>query len=321
MRNSKSAGRRGWAVGLAIISVVGGDSQLAQAGFDLGDAANYAVLYEGAGSHNLQINSSPVNGSTISGNIGLGDELGGMPQFQPSNPAVINGNINFAGAVNVNNSGAVINGSINGGVNMVESDLDSLNSLSSTLGAATGTSVAINIANGGSQTINAEGGTQVSSGSYKGTYVYTVTSLNFVNGAKLTINGSASDYVVLNFNYNAHFAGTITLTGGIKSDQVLFNIIGGANLTGGDNLQYAANDVSQTGTFLDPNGTITMNSVNLTGRLFGGDSSDMQIVSGGTIVAPAGVPVPESGTMLAGALLLLPFGASTLRVLRKKSVA
>jgi hypothetical protein len=36
-------------------------------------------------------------------------------------------------------------------------------------------------------------------------------------------------------------------------------------------------------------------------------------------VAP--VPVPEPTTMVAGALLLLPFGASTLRILRKNRAA
>jgi hypothetical protein len=43
------------------------------------------------------------------------------------------------------------------------------------------------------------------------------------------------------------------------------------------------------------------------------------------LVSPSGqnyvVPVPEPTTMIAGALLLLPFGASTLRILRKKQTA
>ena len=34
-----------------------------------------------------------------------------------------------------------------------------------------------------------------------------------------------------------------------------------------------------------------------------------------------GTPVPEASTMIAGALLLLPFGASTLRILRKTRTA
>jgi hypothetical protein len=276
---------------LAALVLLLGTGQFSYAGFSLGDAANYAVLYEGSGSHNLQINSSPVNGSTILGNIGLGIENGGAPQAQLNNPAVINGNINFAGAVNVNNSGAVVNGSINGGVGSVETDLNNLNSLSSTLGAETGTPVAINIGNNGSQTINASSGTLDGSGNE----VFTVTGLSFVNGSTLTINGTASQNVVLNFNFNSHFSGTINLTGGITPNQVLFNLIGGANLTNGDTLQFAANNVTQSGTFLDPNGTIQVNSVNIIGHVFGGDSSDMQIVSNGTVA----VPEPRTYALLA----------------------
>ena len=87
----------------------------------------------------------------------------------------------------------------------------------------------------------------------------------------------------------------IDLSGGITPSQVLFNIVGGANLINGDTLQFAANNVPQSGTFLDPNGTITVNSVNLVGHVFGGDSSDMQIVSHGTVA----VPEPQTDALLA----------------------
>jgi hypothetical protein len=33
------------------------------------------------------------------------------------------------------------------------------------------------------------------------------------------------------------------------------------------------------------------------------------------------VPVPEASTMIAGALLILPFGASALRILRRRYIA
>ena len=42
--------------------------------------------------------------------------------------------------------------------------------------------------------------------------------------------------------------------------------------------------------------------------------------SAGWYVSPAVNPVPEPSTYIAGALLLLPFGASTLRMLRKKHI-
>src|SRR5579859_5400422 len=86
-------------VAAVALCFVGATPARALTGFDLGDAANYAVLYEGNGSHNLQINSSPGSfGCTINGNIGLGyGPLGtGNPQLQLNNPAVVNGNVNFA---------------------------------------------------------------------------------------------------------------------------------------------------------------------------------------------------------------------------------
>jgi hypothetical protein len=43
--------------------------------------------------------------------------------------------------------------------------------------------------------------------------------------------------------------------------------------------------------------------------------------TGARVEFVGGIPVPEPTTMIAGALLLLPFGASTLRILRKKRVA
>src|SRR5258707_4324878 len=76
------------------------------AGFPLGDAANYAVLFEGAGSNHLSINNG-----TIVGNVGLGAPPGGTPQAQLNSPLTINGNIQFAGSVNTAiGSGVVVTG-------------------------------------------------------------------------------------------------------------------------------------------------------------------------------------------------------------------
>jgi hypothetical protein len=295
-----------------------------RAGFSLGDAANYAVLYEGSGRHNLQINSSPLNGSTIKGNIGLGMENGGNPQAQLNNPAVINGNVNFAAPMNSGNQNignAVVNGTVNYNVGAVETDLNNLNALSLSLGGESGTALTINLSGtGGSQTINAANGVLDGNGNR----VFNLTSMTFNNGNTVTINGDAAgDSVVINVNSanvnGPHFAGTILLAGGLTPNQVLINLIGGNSVTlsGGDTLQTSANNAYQYCTYLDPDGTITLNSVNLVGHVYGGDSSDLQIVSGATVYAP----VPEPTTWLTGALLLLPFGASTLRILRKSRTA
>jgi hypothetical protein len=136
--------------------------------------------------------------------------------------------------------------------------------------------------------------------------------LSFVNGATLAINGDAAgDFVIFNINANAQFGGTIKLTG-LTSDQVLFNIIGT-----GHSLQLTTNGAILAGDFLDPLGTIQLNHAFLDGRLFGGDSSDMQIVSGATINAPSPVPLP-------GALPLLATGLGALGLLgwrRKRKTA
>ena len=282
------------------------------------DTSSYAVLYEGSGGHNLQINSSPLDGSTILGNVGLGIENGGNPQLQFNNPAVITGNINFAAATaNYNNSGGVLHGSVNAGDSQVETDLNAINALSVNLGALTGTSLGINLSgNGGSQTINASSGTY--NATY-GAYVFNLTSFTFNNGNTLYINGqSLGANVVINVAEanvnNPHFAGAITLEGGLTSDNVIINLTGGndAMLTGGNTLQTSANNAYQYATYFDTTGTITVNSVNIVGHLFGGDSSDMQIVSGATVMAP----VPEPNTAVIGLL-----GGFLCLLIRRRTIA
>ena len=274
------------------------------------DSSSYAVLYEGSGGKTLTINSSPLNGSTILGNVGLGIENGGNPQFQFNNPAVITGNINFAAATaNYQNSGGVLHGSVNAGVTQVETDMDAINTLSANLGALSGASLGINMSGtGGSQTINANMGTYSST---YGAYVFNLTSFTFNNGNTLYINGqNLGANVVINVAEanvnNPHFAGAITLEGGLTPDNVIINLTGGndAMLTGGNTLQTSANNAYQYATYFDTTGTITVNSVNIVGHLFGGDSSNMQIVSGATVMV---VPEPNIAVIgiLGGLLCLL----------------
>jgi hypothetical protein len=271
---------------------------ISQAAFSLDGGANFAVLFEGAGGNALQFNNG-----TISGDIGIA----GTGQLQLSGGAantIIDGNARFAGPVNHTGTAGTdfaINGSFIGNDPTVQSAMNSLNTLNSTLGAENGTSVAINIGNGGSQTINASSGMLDVSGNR----VFTVSSLSFVNGATLTLNGSASDYMVLNIAFSPSFGGTINLAGGITSDHVLFNFVGGSGQTGGPTLTISSNGAIEEGTFLDPNGNIQMNHSVLEGRLFGGDTHNLSVVSGASIYAP----VPEPATLplasLAAAMLII----------------
>jgi hypothetical protein len=266
--------------------------------FNIDGGSDYAVLFEGGGGNHLSFNNG-----TISGNIGLGDPAGPAqnPQLQLSGGAantIVDGDVRFAGAVNVAGTAGVdytqtAGHTITGNNVAVTSALNSLNTLSSTLGGESGTSLAINVGNGGNQTVNASTGTFNG-----GDSVFTLSSMNFVNGATLTINGDGTHDVVLNINMNVSFGGHIVLTGGLTSDRVLFNMIGGANLSGGHTLTISTNGAIVTGTFLDPNGTMQINHSELDGRLFGGDSHDFMIVSGANIFAPPGM-APDGGSALA----------------------
>jgi hypothetical protein len=283
-------------------ALVGLEPSAARAGFILGDASTFGVLYEGDGSHHLQTTNVTVNG-----NIGIGAPSGSTTaEFKASGPGVINGSIFFAQAVHATLSNTTLSGAITGFHGNVQADLNALNKLSASLGTEAGSGIAINTGgSGGSRTINAAAGTLDAGGNR----VFSVTSMQFNNQTTLNIQGDAAGHpVVFNFRSGAQFGGAIVLSG-LTSDQVLFNITGGAGRTGGNTLQLNTNGALLTGTFLDPNGAISVVHTRLTGRVFGGDRSDMQIVSGDTLNAPHAAvdtaPVPSSIALLLSAAIPL----------------
>ena len=259
--------------------------------FSLDGASDYVVLFEGANANTLH-----VTNVTINGNVGVGNN--GMLDL--SGPATV-GRIDFSaadtGQFSSTNAANVFTGPFYN-VAAVTNALDYLNSLNSSLGAEPGTNVSIN----GSTTINASAGTFDAFGNS----VFTVTGFNTTNSDILTINGDGIHDVVLNFGFGVNFNNQVVLNG-LTSDDVLYNFVGGTGLTGGPTLQVNDNGHNHPnnmvfGDFLDPNGAISVVNTNLFGRVFGGDTHDMQVVSGTNI----NNNVPDSGSTVL--LLSLSFG-------------
>ena len=230
-------------------------------GFSLGDAANYAVLAQTTPNSSVTISNS----SKISGNVGIGAD-----RLLNIDSSSYIGNAVFAGVVFEANGNTGIHGSVSYGNSQVANDLTYLTNLSQGLASSKGNEIDFS----NNQTIQAG-------------KVYNVTP-NSTSVGNLTIKGTSSDYVVLNFSTNVTFNGTITLTGGISANQVLFNI------TGNNALTIASANVE--GVFLDPNGAISMTNSVLTGSLFGGDSSDLTI-SGSTINGPSSDSVAAAASI------------------------
>jgi len=292
----------------------------AQAAFSLDGGTNFAVLYVGQGAQTLSINNGPGPGNeAVNGNIGVAN----TGKIQLSGPLTINGNILFA-APNTGQctpNGCVSQGNItvNGTVSYSQASptttLAALSTLSQNLGAEPGT--ALSITPGGS--VNANAGTLDGSGNR----VFTLTPGNTFPNGTFTITGTSSQFVVVNIPSTGGFTfnGAIALSGGITSDQVLFNFTSGNYVTntGGDKLNFTAAGATTTGTYLDLNGDFNINSTVLNGRVFSGDALNSSIVSGGDVIAPPPPQpplVPEPGTLaLIGSALVI-FGIAR----RRKSV-
>jgi len=279
--------------------------------FTLGAFVTYGLLVNDGGSGG-DINTPPVNA-----NIGVGNLASGTINL---NNEVINGKVDCETSCSTVLSGSAITGtwpvSLGGGptspppvtsnVAAVETAITAAKTLSSHYGAESGLGTAVTLT--GSTTINASSGFLDGTG----TRVFTASTFSPGNSQTITINGTSSDFVVIDVTGTGNsLNGALTLAGGITSDQVLINFIGV-----GGSVQGAANGATLDGTFLIPNEAVTLNSLTIDGHLFGGEAGqNFQFVSNAFINQPP-VPVPAPpidhgilafmavGGMLFGARLL-----------------
>ena len=234
-------------------------------GFNLGDAANYAII--AFNPHNFQ-----TSNDTINGNVGIGPYAG----IQLTS-GTLNGNLVTTGAAPTNGNGNQIqgvSGTITGNNALLASDITALKTLSTTLGTEAGTSVSLN-----GNTIQATSGKLDAYGNE----VFTVTSW----GDNITINGDGTHDVVLNVEPGANLRlGNLTLTGGLTANEVLVNDLGTSDLqsTGAHGQVFEA-------TVLAPNAKVNYNASTVDGHVFGGAAGqDFQWNSGPTLTAPPAPP-------------------------------
>ena len=273
--------------------------------FTLGDFDTYGLLVND-GAANGDINTAPVNANigvgTITGKVNLHNEVVNGKVDASGNAADVVAGGNITGTQPVSRGGASPSGSpasVNSNVAAVESAITTAKALSNTYGAeaASGTPVTIN----GTTTINASAGFLDASGAR----LFTASGFSIGNGHTVTINGSPTEYVVIDVTGNSgnKLDGALTLTGGITPNQVLINFIGS-----GGAVQGAANGATLQGTFLIPNEKVQLNSLTIVGHLFGGAAGqDFQFVSNALMAQPL-TAVPEPTTLLLGATGLVALG-------------
>ena len=341
---------------IGLLTLVGGPAP-ASANIDLGLAGQYAVFGLGSsaalGGHDtLTDNTAEIYGSVAVGADTASGTAAGNGTFQkgfitgnlavdgPTTPAsytIVNKNFTVGGTVSGTtpaNPGPNPDSTGTGTFNLVPAVQAAIdrsafyNALANT-GSIPGNAISLNSAN---QTVQAG--------------VYHITDFSMNSGSILTINGSASDTLVLNISGAFSFAKSfIHLTGGITSDNVLFNVTGndatsaGTASISGDNSVFFGTLLA-VGRNIDIQGIGSHNGF-IQGVSFGTNGDDGNPGLEGRVIGALGsvannplllniysgaevdyccTPVPEPITMFLGGTGLLALGYAARKRLFSRSV-
>lgn len=259
----------------------------ARASFNLGTAANYGVI-AGPNTTSMQFSNSTFNGNVATDNSTT-TAGGNYVQFSSG---TINGNFSFVGTAQTNLGSGTLNGSKIANDANVATAYTTITNLSTQFAAESGTSFG-----SGAQTLLATNGILDSSGNH----VFQTTASNFLQGGTLTINGSSSQYVVVDVtgNSNVQLSNQLLLTGGITDDHVFINVVGSGDQVGGTTNGGAIN-----GVFVALNDSFNIDNTTIDGRVIGGSNQNFMLVSGIVLTAPPSpVPEPASLALFSGGLI------------------
>jgi len=290
--NSAATYRLSTLFGLALLSTVllapAARANTISATLGVAGPANYSILF-------LSTSGQPqMNGpGTSSGNVGYNGST--TLQLNGSSGPEVNGNLILGNNASVNNP-AQVTGTIftNQSAQLNAAEAAAI-AAAAIFNGLTPTS-AMTVVNGSTTIIGSAG-----------LNVINLTGITLGNGQKLTLNGPAGAQFVINVSGNIVLnSASIVETGGLLNTDVVFNVGGKVQTSGGLNNLSVIN-----GIVLDLTGQIAMSPGSINGELIAGGNNP-QIVSGGFVNGTTTVPEPSS-------LLLLSMGLGSLLLLRRRS--
>lgn len=316
---------------IAIGTVVFGAS-VAQAttAFNLGSAANFGIVM---GTDNgSTTNSLTINGAaTITGAVGIesggyfkqtAGSIAGVVDFSDAvsdsgytNGTAITSGQSFSGSNNTVSGSSDNQGLYGGWSSQLSSAATSISALQTTATNSISGGTTITSLNTCNSNVTLTAGAGV-------TTVWNSAGINLGPNCKVTISGSSTSLVIINVTSGSFVAndtiagGGITLSGGITSQQILWNITGsGSNFSANGT---TANNVL-TGIFLDTAGSYSLQNVTVNGWLYGANSTGgtpaslVDTIGAGVTVTAGSNALPEPSTWMMAMVFPVLLGARKLK--------